>query len=92
MGSHFDQRYCQTLFSKIRNHDVWPKILKPNEGEAAIVHVGTYLHDFCEDGYSFHHTKIVTGFVMANKITLLKWPDNSPNLNPIENFLTIIKD
>ena len=47
---------------------------------------------FMQDGTPCHCSKIVTDFFKPNKITLLEWPGNSPDLNPIENLLAVLKD
>ncbi|KAI0222937.1 Glutamate carboxypeptidase 2 [Lamellibrachia satsuma] len=44
-----------------------------------------------QDGAPCHQSKVATDF-LKNKISLLEWPENSPDLNPIDNLWTIMKD
>ncbi len=47
---------------------------------------------FLQDGAPCHKAKIVTKwFVDRPHITLIKWPGNSPDLNPIENVWSRMK-
>ena len=39
-----------------------------------------------------HRSKVITEFLKKNNIYVLEWPGNSPDLNPIDNLLTVIKD
>ena len=53
------------------------------------------VHDcriFMQDGVPCHCSKIVTDFFRANKITLLEWPGNSPDVNLIENLWAVFKN
>ena len=45
-----------------------------------------------QDEVSCHRSKIVTNCFRVYKFTLLKWPENSLDLNPIKNFWTVLKD
>ena len=47
---------------------------------------------FMQDGVPCHRYKIVTQFLKLKKIQILDCPGNSPHLNPIENFWTVLKD
>ena len=47
---------------------------------------------FMHDGAPSHWSKIVKQFLTENHIKILDCPGNSPNLNPIENLRSKIKD
>ena len=47
---------------------------------------------FMHDGAPCHKAKIVTKWLNDNRIRVLHWPGNSPELNPIENLWLIIKN
>jgi hypothetical protein len=48
---------------------------------------GTFQHDFSP----CHSSKSVQKFIQENKISMLDWPGNSPDMNPIDNLWSILK-
>ena len=46
---------------------------------------------FMENGAPCHRSKLVTIF-LKKEVKVLDWPGNSPDLNPIENLWTVMKD
>ena len=47
---------------------------------------------FMQDGAPCHRSKVAMTFLAENGIKVLDWPVNSPDLNPIENLWTNMKN
>ena len=45
-----------------------------------------------QDGATPHTSKETKEFLAENNIQILQWPPNSPDINPVENVWTILKD
>ena len=43
------------------------------------------------DGAPCHRSKVVLEYLWKSKVEVLDWPENSPDLNPIENLWNYMK-
>lgn len=75
-GMMNSQKYLEILQDRMV-----PELLKVNGGNPIFQH----------DLAPCHTSKIVKQFFTDNKITVLDWPGNSPDINPIENLWSICK-
>ena len=44
------------------------------------------------DGALCHRSKMVKKFLEQKRIQMLEWPENNPDLNPIENLWNLMKN
>jgi hypothetical protein len=64
------------------NGDRYMEMLKENHHKAS---------HFLQDGAPCHKSKKVMTFLLQQNFSVIDWPGNSPNLNPIENLWSFIK-
>ena len=47
---------------------------------------------FMHDGAPRYRSKVVSEYLQKSKVEVFNWPENIPNLNPIENVWSYMKN
>ena len=47
---------------------------------------------FIHDGAPCHRSRVVSEYLWKSKVEILDWPGNSPDLNPIKNLWSYMKN
>jgi transposase len=71
------------------NGDRYLDVLKNHLLPFMVIQKATH---FLQDGAPCHKSKKITEFLMENKLQVIDWPGNSPDLNPIENVWAYMKN
>jgi transposase len=71
------------------NSERYEKLLENHLLPSTLMHRSEY---FLQDRTPYHASKKIKTFLETNNIKTVGWPGNSPDLNPLENYWTHIKN
>ena len=85
---------CHSLHLRVRVKDT---AMAPHLTEVIREHLVPFMKShgtkvFMQDGAPCHRVRPVKDIIRDNGWTMIDWPGNSPDLNPIENLFNFMKD
>ena len=107
LGKCFDRKYIVATIKHPSSQMIWGALsyfIPPNTTMNGPKYVELfkeklklYMHVhgftiFMQDRAHCQRSKVATEFLKKNKISELEWPGNNPDLHPVKNMWTIMKD
>ena len=92
LASNVRKWNCCTVHFTCWSDNKWLTICELSSREVAIAHGGPSMFSIYTRWRSMSPTKVVQSFLDQQKINLLEWPRNSPDLNPTENLCLKLKN
>ncbi|KAG1696946.1 Transposable element Tcb2 transposase [Nymphon striatum] len=87
-GTRFNEKYTISTMKHPPSEMVWGAISEHGVAGISFLPPGTTMND----GAPCHRSKVAKTFLAENRIKVLDWPGNSPDLNPIDHLWNNMKN
>ena len=98
LGKRFDKKCLVATKKHVPSQTIWgvmsccgaaglyfiPSMNGPSYVDLLKEKLKLHVHGCMQDGASWHRSKVATEFLEKNKISVLEWSENSPDINRVE--------